>query len=183
MAPTPAANSRMSSRGGTERGDSQPQSMQHLLNDSSDLAAALIEAMETSHRRKRVNKCRQGCGHWARMMATTSDDHRLADTLVSAPGSAGKGAVTPPHHTPPLLLHSRTPRASTYPTPAMRHDSTRTTLATHRDSTYSASSMRLLFFSSSVASPPSHTLPAMMAPVLRPSSRWPAQAPPKARQM
>jgi hypothetical protein len=37
MAPTPAANSRMSSRGGTDRGDSQPQSMQHLLNDSSDL--------------------------------------------------------------------------------------------------------------------------------------------------
>jgi hypothetical protein len=43
--------------------------------------------------------------------------------------------------------------------------------------------MRLLFFSSSVARPPTHTLPAMIAPVERPTSLWPAHAPPNARQM
>ncbi len=42
---------------------------------------------------------------------------------------------------------------------------------TYLDSTYSASSILLLFFSSSVARPPIHTLAAMMGPVERPQVR------------
>jgi hypothetical protein len=34
----------MSSRGGTDLGDSQPQSMQHLLNDSRDLKKTRLQS-------------------------------------------------------------------------------------------------------------------------------------------
>jgi hypothetical protein len=65
--------------------------------------------------------------------------------------------------------------------PAQRHASL--PCPPHLLSTYSASSMRLLFFSRSVARPPIQVLPATTRPVERPVRLWPKQAPPNAMLM